>query len=71
MKINRKRWQIKGSFETLDNGLRSVWIDKTESHPYRGVYLAAVGAPADVYGNPSGLRDAPIGAYAQVGRIQL
>lgn len=42
-----------------------------QSHPYRGVYLADVGAQPDVWGNPSGLRDAPIGAYQQVGRVAL
>lgn len=67
--INRKRWQASGSFETAEGMLRTVWIDKTETHPYRGVYLAAVGAPADVWGNPSGLRDAPYAAYQQVGRV--
>jgi hypothetical protein len=68
--IDRKRWQTQGSFETLEGGLRVIWIDKRETHPYRGVYLAPVGTPADVWGNPSGLRDAPIGAYAQIGRVR-
>lgn len=68
-KINYRRWKTQGSFETLEGALKIIWLDKTETHPFRGVYLADVGAQPDVWGNPSGLRDAPIGAYQQVGRI--
>ena len=69
LKIDGNRWETRGSFETMEGALRTIWIDKIETHPFRGVYLAAVGSPADVWGNPSGLRDAPFGAYQQVGRI--
>ena len=67
--INYERWQTCGSFETLEGHLRIIWVDKFCSHPLQGVYLASVGTPADIRGNPSDLREAPFAVYRQLGRI--
>ena len=62
------QWTFWGEFQALE-GLRSLWIDTFEHHPHRGVYLGPSDWFLDPYGNPVGLRDAPIGAYQQVGRV--
>lgn len=63
------RWRDAGGFRSLERGDCTIWVDSTETHPYRGVYLAATDASLDVWGNPMGLREAPFDAYRQVGRI--
>jgi len=62
-KLNRKRWVKAGNSETIERGPVIVYVDKTETHPYRGVYVTAKDHCIDIYGNPMGLRDAGYNAF--------
>lgn len=62
-KLNRKRWAKAGYSETLERGPVIVYVDKTETHPYRGVYVTWREHAIDIYGNPMGLRTAPYNSF--------
>lgn len=62
-KLNRKRWVKAGYSETRERGPVVVYVDKTETHPYRGVYVTGLDHPIDIYGNPMGLRPAPYNSF--------
>jgi hypothetical protein len=62
-KLNNKRWIVAGESATLERGPVTIFVDKTESHPYRGVYVTSRDHSIDVDGNPMGLRAAPYDSF--------